>query len=97
MKIREKVIFKSIECSFLHTKIILKSTQKFTFLEEEANPHGLRSLVGYSPRSRKELGMTERLSTAQGGVLMWAAGNGVLCVRALSRSVLSDFLQPCGL
>ena len=28
------------------------------------NPHGQRSLVGYSPRGRKELDMTERLSTA---------------------------------
>ena len=29
------------------------------------NPHGQRSLVGYSPWGRKELDMTERLSTAQ--------------------------------
>ena len=29
------------------------------------NPHGQRSLVGYSPWSCKELDMTERLSTAQ--------------------------------
>ena len=29
------------------------------------NPHGQRSLVGYSPRGRKELDTTERLSTAQ--------------------------------
>ena len=27
------------------------------------NPHGQRSLVGYSPRGSKELDMTERLST----------------------------------
>ena len=27
------------------------------------NPHGQRSLVGYSPRGHKELDMTERLST----------------------------------
>ena len=29
------------------------------------NPHGLRSLVGYSPWGRKESDMTEQLSTAQ--------------------------------
>ena len=29
------------------------------------NPHGQRSLVGYSPRGRRNLDMTERLSTAQ--------------------------------
>ena len=29
------------------------------------NPHGQRSLVGYSSRGHKELDMTERLSTAQ--------------------------------
>ena len=29
------------------------------------NPHGLRSLVGYSPGGCKESDMTERLSTAQ--------------------------------
>ena len=29
------------------------------------NPHGHRSLVGYSPWGHKELGTTERLSTAQ--------------------------------
>ena len=29
------------------------------------NPHGLRSLVGYSPWGRKELDTTERLSTTQ--------------------------------
>ena len=29
------------------------------------NPHGQRSLVGYSPWGRKELDTTERLSTAQ--------------------------------
>ena len=27
-------------------------------------PHGLRSLVGYSPQGRKELDMTERLNLA---------------------------------
>ena len=29
------------------------------------NPHGQRSLAGYSPWGHKELDMTERLSTAQ--------------------------------
>ena len=29
------------------------------------NPHGQRSLAGYSPQGRKELDMTEQLSTAQ--------------------------------
>ena len=29
------------------------------------NPHGQRSLADYSPWGRKELDMTERLSTAQ--------------------------------
>ena len=29
------------------------------------NPHGQRSLAGYSPRGRTELDMTEQLSTAQ--------------------------------
>ena len=29
------------------------------------NPHGQRSLAGYSPLSHKELDMTEHLSTAQ--------------------------------
>ena len=29
------------------------------------NPHGQRSLVGYSPWGHKESGMTEQLSTAQ--------------------------------
>ena len=29
------------------------------------NPHGQRSLAGYSPWSRKELDMTKRLSPAQ--------------------------------
>ena len=32
------------------------------------NPHGQRSLVGYSPCSYKELDMTEQLSTAQHSV-----------------------------
>ena len=27
------------------------------------NPHGLKSLAGYSPWGHKDLGMTERLST----------------------------------
>ena len=31
------------------------------------NPHGQRSLVGYSPWGRKESDMTEQLSTAQHG------------------------------
>ena len=31
------------------------------------NPHGQRSLVGYSPWGHKESDMTERLSTAQLG------------------------------
>jgi len=30
------------------------------------NPHGQRSLVGYSPRGHKKLDKTEQLSTAQG-------------------------------
>ena len=34
---------------------------QYTCLE---NPHGQRSLVGYSPWGHKELDMTERLSTA---------------------------------
>jgi len=29
------------------------------------NPHGQRSLAGYSPQGRKESGTTERLSTKQ--------------------------------
>ena len=29
------------------------------------NPHGQRSLAGYSPWGQKEMNMTERLSTAQ--------------------------------
>ena len=29
------------------------------------NPHGQRSLVGYSPRGRKKLDMTEQLSTKE--------------------------------
>ena len=29
------------------------------------NPHGQRSLAGYSPQGHKESDMTERLSTAQ--------------------------------
>ena len=29
------------------------------------NPHGQRSLMGYGPQGRKELDMTEQLSTAQ--------------------------------
>ena len=33
-----------------------------SFLE---NPHGQRSLAGYSPWGRKESGMTEQLSTVQ--------------------------------
>ena len=32
------------------------------------NPHGQRSLVGYSPRGRTESDTTECLSTAQGSV-----------------------------
>ena len=35
---------------------------QYTCLE---NPHGQRSLVGYSPWGHKELDMTERLRTAQ--------------------------------
>ena len=35
---------------------------QFFWLE---NPHGQRSLAGYSPWSHKELDMTERLSTTQ--------------------------------
>ena len=35
---------------------------QYSYLE---NPHGQRSLAGYSPWGRKELDMTERLSTAQ--------------------------------
>ena len=33
---------------------------QYSYLE---NPHGQRSLVGYSPRGYKESDMTERLST----------------------------------
>jgi len=33
------------------------------------NPHGQRSLVGYSPWGRKELDMTDCLSTARTGVV----------------------------
>ena len=39
---------------------------QYSFLE---NPNGKRSLTGYSPWGRKELDMTERLSTAQHNVL----------------------------
>ena len=35
---------------------------QYSYLE---NPHGQRSLLGYSPWDCKELDMTERLSTAQ--------------------------------
>ena len=35
---------------------------QYSYLE---NPHGQRSLRGYSPWGRKELDTTERLSTAQ--------------------------------
>ena len=35
------------------------------------NPHGQRSLVGYSPWSCKELDTTEGLSTAQNGVVIY--------------------------
>ena len=35
---------------------------QYSYLE---NPHGLRSLVGYSPQGRKESDMTEQLSTVQ--------------------------------
>ena len=35
------------------------------------NPHGQRSLVGYSPWSHNELDMTEGLSTAQNGVVIY--------------------------
>ena len=38
------------------------SPLQYSFLE---NPHGQRSLVGYSPWGHKELDRTERLSTAQ--------------------------------
>ena len=33
------------------------------------NPHGQRSLVGYSPWSHKELNMTERLSSSSRNIL----------------------------
>ena len=35
------------------------------------NPHGQRSLVGYSPWGRKESDMTERLSTAHIGIYLF--------------------------
>ena len=38
------------------------ATHKYSCLR---NPHGQRSLVGYSPQGRKESYMTERLRTAQ--------------------------------
>ena len=34
------------------------------------NPHGQRSLVGYSPQSLKESDTTEGLTTAQNGVVI---------------------------
>ena len=38
----------------------------YSYLE---NPHGQRSLAGYSPWGRKETDVTERLSTAQDNIL----------------------------
>ena len=35
------------------------------------NPHGQRSLSGYSPWGRKDLDMTERLSTAQHSIVQF--------------------------
>ena len=43
-------------------KIPWRRAWQYSCLE---NPHGQRSLVGYSPRGRKELDTTERLSTAE--------------------------------
>ena len=40
------------------------------------NPHGQRSLVGYSPRGRKELDTTERLNNNRGQKFGLGAGGG---------------------
>ena len=41
---------------------------QYSYLE---NPHGQRSLSGYSPWGRKDLDMTERLSTAQHSIVQF--------------------------
>ena len=41
------------------------------------NPHGQRSLAGYSPRDHKESDMTERLSTAHKAPLGFS--DGIVC------------------
>ena len=40
---------------------------QYSYLE---NPHGQRSLAGYSPWGHKELDTTERLSIAQHSILL---------------------------
>ena len=77
---------------------------QYSFLE---NPHGQRSLEGYSPWGRKESDMTEGLSTALSSCSAGVSHHsGFSCFRAqalgrsglssvqFSRSVVSDSLRP---
>ena len=55
------------------------------------NPYGQRSLAGYSPLGGKELGMTERLSTAEHSMLLFLK---IKCDKEilLNRNVMCFFL-----
>ena len=53
---------------------------QYSYLE---NPHGQRSLMGYSPWGRTELDMTEQLSTAQTAAHQVPLSVGILQVRTL--------------
>ena len=63
------------------------------------NPHGLRSLAGYSPWDRKELDKTEWLSTAQHKQLFktdfpnYFSGKGITDSMDMSLSKLSEIVK----
>ena len=48
------------------------------------NPHGRRSLAGYSPWGRKESDMTERLSTARVDILYFGIEISTLCISTVT-------------
>ena len=56
------------------------------------NPHGLRSLVGYSSQGHKELDMIEQLTHTHMFLFM-----NLSSLLLFSRSVMPDSLRPCGL
>ena len=81
----DRIVNKSIDCIYTYIYVYIwgghGNLLQYSCLE---NPHGQRSLAGYSPWGRKESNTTEQLSTAQQYMLLLL----------FSHPVVSDSLWP---